>query len=294
MRLCRPVRRRRLVHPSDATGRSVDARRAAFRRTGAAGSLFISPDARRRALGSAVSFLRCPVCAGEVQLRGRQLICAGGHRFDIARQGYVDLTTSRAGTGTADSAAMVVARDRFLSRGHYQPVAASVRSQAAQGDHGDELGLIGIDQRKSQPAPGGIQRVVPGPVSPGWDSGWPWSMPPLLRWSPWAPAPPPPHPGDPRRPDPCPGPARPRSRRTCRSGLTGTGSVGNRTRCWTLPSPGPDSTLPAAPAACPGRAPFPHVTPPICSTGVATTPNSMHRGPSHDGRCHRLAFTTTE
>ena len=85
-----------------------------------------------------------------MQLRGRQLICAGGHRFDIARQGYVNLTTGRGGTGTADSAAMVVARDRFLSRGHYQPVAASVRSLAAQGDHGGQLGLIGIDQRKSQ------------------------------------------------------------------------------------------------------------------------------------------------
>ena len=76
-----------------------------------------------------------------MQLRGRQLICAGGHRFDIARQGYVNLTTGRGGTGTADSAAMVVARDRFLSRGHYQPVAASVRSLAAQCDHGGH-GLV--------------------------------------------------------------------------------------------------------------------------------------------------------
>ncbi len=76
-----------------------------------------------------------------MQLRGRQLICSSGHRFDIARQGYVNLTTGRGGTGTADTTAMVVARDRFLSRGHYQPVAASVRSLAAQCDHGGH-GLV--------------------------------------------------------------------------------------------------------------------------------------------------------
>ena len=36
---------------------------------------------------------------------------------------------------------MVVARDRFLGRGHYQPVAASVRSLAAQCDQ-REHGLV--------------------------------------------------------------------------------------------------------------------------------------------------------
>ena len=36
---------------------------------------------------------------------------------------------------------MVVARDHFLSLGHYQPVAASVRSLAAQCDHGGH-GLV--------------------------------------------------------------------------------------------------------------------------------------------------------
>jgi hypothetical protein len=43
---------------------------------------------------------------------GRELICGSAHRFDIARQGYVNLTTGRGGPGTADTAVMVVARDR--------------------------------------------------------------------------------------------------------------------------------------------------------------------------------------
>ena len=76
-----------------------------------------------------------------MQLRGRQLICGSEHRFDIARQGYVNLTTGQGGAGTGDTAMMVVARDRFLSLGHYQPVAASVRSLAAQCDHGGH-GLV--------------------------------------------------------------------------------------------------------------------------------------------------------
>ena len=75
---------------------------------------------------------------------GRQLICGSKHCFDIARQGYVNLTTGRSRAGTADTAAMVVARDRFLSRGHYQPVAASVRSLAAQCDHGGHGLLVDL------------------------------------------------------------------------------------------------------------------------------------------------------
>lgn len=76
-----------------------------------------------------------------MHLHGRQLICGSGHRFDIARQGYVNLATGRGRPGTGDTAVMVMARDRFLSCGHYQPVAASVRSLAAQCDQGGH-GLV--------------------------------------------------------------------------------------------------------------------------------------------------------
>src|ERR1700729_769490 len=106
-------------HPSDPTGRSVDPRNPAFRRPGS----FPSPAERRRALAAAVTYLRCPVCAGPVYLGGSRLACGRKHSFDIARHGYANLTVGRTGPGTADTTVMVAARDRFLSGGHYQPLA---------------------------------------------------------------------------------------------------------------------------------------------------------------------------
>src|SRR5215469_488392 len=86
---------------------------------------------RRRALAAATPYLRCPVCAGPLYLCASQLACDRKHGFDIARQGYVSLTSGRAGPGTADTPAMVAARDRFLSGDHYRPLATTVRSMAA-------------------------------------------------------------------------------------------------------------------------------------------------------------------
>ncbi len=81
-------------------------------------------------------YLRCPVCAGRLHLGGSQLACRRHHGFDVARHGYVNLTAGRAGPGTGDTGAMVAARDRFLSRGHYQRLAAAVQSLAAWHDPG--------------------------------------------------------------------------------------------------------------------------------------------------------------
>ena len=93
-----------------------------------------SPTERLRALAAVAAYLRCPVCAGPLQLGGGRLACGRNHGFDIARQGYVNLTAGRAGPGTADTSAMVAARERFLGRGHYQPLAAAVQSLAARHD----------------------------------------------------------------------------------------------------------------------------------------------------------------
>jgi 23S rRNA (guanine745-N1)-methyltransferase len=95
-----------------------------------------SPAERRRALAAVAAYLRCPVCAGPLHLGGSRLACGRNHSFDIARHGYVNLTVGRAGPGTADTSAMVAARDRFLGRGHYQPLAAAVQSLAARHDPG--------------------------------------------------------------------------------------------------------------------------------------------------------------
>lgn len=53
---------------------------------------------------------------------GRSVRCSSGHHFDLARQGYLNLSR-RAAPKNADTVAMVAARDRFLTAGHYRPLA---------------------------------------------------------------------------------------------------------------------------------------------------------------------------
>jgi 23S rRNA (guanine745-N1)-methyltransferase len=86
---------------------------------------------RRRTLEAVAAHVRCPVCAGPVVVGDDQVSCGRGHSFNIARQGYVSLTSGRGGPGTGDSAAMVLARDRFLGAGHYRPVADALSAAAA-------------------------------------------------------------------------------------------------------------------------------------------------------------------
>ena len=57
--------------------------------------------------------------------------CGSGHRFDIARQGYVDLSGSHRLAG--DSASMVAAREAFLGAGHFDVIAEAVRAAAVEG-----------------------------------------------------------------------------------------------------------------------------------------------------------------
>ena len=93
------------------------------------------------ALEAVAAFLRCPVCACPVSVTGGQLDCARGHRFDIARLGYVSLTSGRGGPGTGDSAEMVMARERFLGSGRYQPLASAIAALAETHD-GAGPGLV--------------------------------------------------------------------------------------------------------------------------------------------------------
>lgn len=67
-------------------------------------------------LDDVLPLLRCPVCAAALHRAGPAVRCPAGHSFDVARSGYVSLLPG--GAGTADTAQMVAARDRFLSAGH--------------------------------------------------------------------------------------------------------------------------------------------------------------------------------
>jgi 23S rRNA (guanine745-N1)-methyltransferase len=78
----------------------------------------------------AVAALRCPHDGAAVTLDGRTLGCGGGHRFDLARQGYVNLLTGR-DPGTGDDARMVAAREEVFAAGRFALLTAALVDLAA-------------------------------------------------------------------------------------------------------------------------------------------------------------------
>ncbi|MEU9887794.1 putative RNA methyltransferase [Sphaerisporangium sp. NPDC051011] len=79
-------------------------------------------------LADAIDSLACPVCRGDLSLPGGVVRCVDGHAFDVARQGYVSLLTGSGVPGTADTPAMVAAREEFLGAGHFAPLAERLRA----------------------------------------------------------------------------------------------------------------------------------------------------------------------
>ena len=77
--------------------------------------------------------LTCPVCTLALLDVGRTLACERGHRFDAARQGYVNLLTGKGSPFEGDTAEMVAAREAFLGSGHYAPLRESVVAAAVRG-----------------------------------------------------------------------------------------------------------------------------------------------------------------
>ena len=94
------------------------------------------PAEQHGALDAVAGLLRCPVCASRVRVGDGRVDCERGHDFDIARHGYVSLSSGRAGPGPGDNAAMVMARERFLGGGHYLPLADAIAWLAAKLDRG--------------------------------------------------------------------------------------------------------------------------------------------------------------
>ncbi|MEU4150339.1 putative RNA methyltransferase [Streptomyces sp. NPDC026659] len=85
------------------------------------------------ALDSVLGLLRCPVCRVPCLRREEGVLrCPAGHAFDIARHGYAGLLTGARAT-SGDDAAMVRARERFLSCGRYAPVRDAVAGLAVEG-----------------------------------------------------------------------------------------------------------------------------------------------------------------
>lgn len=78
---------------------------------------------------------RCPVCKEPLAGTAASWSCPGGHGFDVAREGYVNLlvTHQRRHRQPGDSADMLRHRRAFLDGGHYRPLADAVAAYARPG-----------------------------------------------------------------------------------------------------------------------------------------------------------------
>lgn len=103
----------------------------------------------------AVNALLCPHCGRSFiyPLPGANaLVCADGHSFDIARQGYVNLLTGHGTKFISDTADMVAARDAFLDAGHYSALANEVARQVSKQLSRAQLSKAQLSAGESEPA----------------------------------------------------------------------------------------------------------------------------------------------
>lgn len=67
--------------------------------------------------------LICPVCGKLLQVMDRSYRCDGGHSFDIAKEGYVNLLrASKNGDLIGDDKISARSRREFLNKGYYAPL----------------------------------------------------------------------------------------------------------------------------------------------------------------------------
>ena len=78
--------------------------------------------------------LRCPICALALEKQEKRLVCPGGHSFDVARQGYVNLLTvqQKHSLDPGDTREQVLSRRAFLDTGKYAPIAQALIEAARE------------------------------------------------------------------------------------------------------------------------------------------------------------------
>ena len=118
--------------------------------------------------------------------------CPAGHSFDVARQGYLSLLPGDARLGSADTAAMVAARERFLGAGHFDPLAEALTAEASRRSRPGRTALWST----SVPGRAGTWRELSiAPLAaPGWRSTCPSThfaarRAPTSASAPWPPTP---------------------------------------------------------------------------------------------------------
>ncbi|WOC13410.1 putative RNA methyltransferase [Gordonia sp. MP11Mi] len=80
----------------------------------------------------AAAHLACPVCQGALEASERVLGCPAGHRFDLARQGYVSLLDGKGTAHRSDTSGMVAARIRVFDGGLYTSIQKAVAAAVTQ------------------------------------------------------------------------------------------------------------------------------------------------------------------
>ena len=75
----------------------------------------------------------CPLCHAPLAHTDKSYACPQGHRFDMAKEGYVNLlpVQHKRSRDPGDSAEMMQARRAFLDAGHYQPLRDAVAGKLA-------------------------------------------------------------------------------------------------------------------------------------------------------------------
>ena len=76
----------------------------------------VTPGLRR-----AIELLACPACSSALSLDESSVTCPDGHRFDVARQGYLNLLGGPQ-PANADTPAMIAARGRVHDTGVFAPL----------------------------------------------------------------------------------------------------------------------------------------------------------------------------
>ena len=68
--------------------------------------------------------LTCPVCRAPLQKDGARCVCANGHSFDFAKEGYVNLLPANRHRSRTpgDAPELIRARRAFLDAGYYAPL----------------------------------------------------------------------------------------------------------------------------------------------------------------------------
>ncbi|GAA2641035.1 putative RNA methyltransferase [Paractinoplanes durhamensis] len=83
-------------------------------------------------IDGALPYLRCPSCEQPLHRADRALRCPRGHSFDMAKQGYADLSAGRL-PHSGDTVEMVADRAGFLAAGHYDFIAEALTAYAIPG-----------------------------------------------------------------------------------------------------------------------------------------------------------------